>query len=141
MSSEPCHRARDLVPWDLDALSPEALRAAYLDLAAFVGWLRDCDIDVPACWHVHGWLVRRLGAMRHWRDEVLDPEASAKSACDWWSALARVQRDWAEVHGHHGAHPPREQPWGTPVATPALEDTVSTAVARRRRAGGTRPPW
>ena len=141
MSADPSLRARDWAAWDVDALGPEQLRSAYLDLAGFVGWLGECDVDVPSCWYVHGWLVRRLAALRHWREEVLDPEATAKGACDWWSALAQLQSDWQEAHGHQGAHPPREQPWGTSVATPALEDIVSAAVARRRRARGGRPPW
>ncbi len=141
MSARPVGRATALVPWDLDALTPDELRAAYLDLSGFVGWLRDCDVDVPGCWYVHGWVVRRLAALRHWREAVLHPEAPAKAANEWWSALFALQRDWEEVRGHHGAHPPREQPWGNPMATPALEDTVAEAVARRRRAPGGIPPW
>jgi hypothetical protein len=141
MTAGPSRHVCELAPWDLDALSPEELRAAYLDLSGFAGWLRECDVDVPACWYVHGWLVRRLAALRHWRDAVLDPEAGAKAACDWWTALFALQREWEEVRGHHGAHTPRDEPWGNPVPTPAFEDSVADAVRRRRRSGQGCAPW
>jgi hypothetical protein len=116
------------VPWDIDALSGDELRATYLDLSRFVAWLRQCDVDVPACWYVHGWVVRRLAALQHWRTATLDAEAPAKATNDWWVALVALQRAWADLRGHHGAHPPRERPWADPVATPAFEDVVSAAV-------------
>ncbi|MGH7746754.1 MAG: hypothetical protein ACREQ5_18665 [Candidatus Dormibacteria bacterium] len=141
MSAEPRRRGSEVVAWDLDSLAPDELQAAYLDISGFVGWLHECDVEVPSCWYVHGWLVRRLAALRHWRDDTLGPEGTAKASADWWSALFRLQLDWSEVHGHYGAHPPREQPWGNPIATPALEDTVSDAVGRRRRVRGGGPPW
>lgn len=141
MSTEPRARLDGRAPWDLDAVTAEQLRAAYLDLSGFVGWLRECDVEVPSCWHVHGWLVRRLSVLRHWREEVPDPAASAKSANAWWAALFELQRDWEEVRGHHGAHPPWDEPWGNPVATPALEDTLAEAVRRRRRASHGGSPW
>jgi hypothetical protein len=140
MSAGPRTPGIAAAPWDLDALSPEELQASLIDLSGFVGWLRECDIDVPSCWHFHGWLVRRLLVLRHWREDVLDVEARAKAANDWWSALSELQRDWEEVRSHRGAHPPREEPWGNPVVTPALEDTVSEAVRRRRGRRGN-APW
>ncbi len=133
------HRAA-AVPWDLDALGSGELHAAYLELARFVGWLRHCDVDVPSCWYVHGWLVRRLAALLHWRDATLDPEVTAKAAADWWSALFVLQREWQELHGHHGTHPPDGRPWATPIATPAFEDAVAGAVrVRRHDASGQSP--
>jgi hypothetical protein len=141
MSTRPSSRATAAQPWDLDALTPGELHAAYLELSRFVGWLRDCDVNVPGCWYVHGWLVRRLAAFLHWREATLDSEVAAKAAADWWSALFALQREWEELRGHHGTHAPRDRPWADPVATPAFEDAVSDAVRSRRRGGPEYAPW
>jgi hypothetical protein len=141
MSAKPQGEVAGSLPWDLGAMTSEELHAAYLELSGFVGWLRECDIDVPGCWYVHGWLIHRLAALLHWRDATLDPEVSAKAAADWWAALFALQREWQELHGHHGIHPPRDRPWADPIATPAFEDAVADAVRARRRTGPGLARW
>ena len=129
------------VPWDIDALSGDELRAAYLDISHFVAWLRECDVDVPACWYAHGWTVRRLAVMRHWLTAALDRESPAKAANDWWAALVALERAWADLRAHHGAHPPRDRPWADPVATPAFEDAVTEAVRASEGVRRSRRSW
>ena len=133
MTMGPTGPEPERIPWDIDVLSGEELRAAYVDLARFVAWLRECDIDVPTCWYVHGWVVRRLAVLRHWRQLLLTGGGPPKGPNEWWTALFNLQRDWGDLRGHHGAHPPRERPWEDPVATPSLENAIAAAV---RTAGG-----
>lgn len=123
------------VPWDLDALDSDALREAYLDVAAFVDWLRACDIAVPACWYTHGWVVWRLAALLAWQQLAYIAETNPREATDWWLVgLEPLRRDWEELQAHRGRHVPADSPLDDPKPVPPLDDVIAALVAARRTA-------
>lgn len=123
------------VPWDLDALDADTLAAAYEELAEFVDRLVAADIDVPACWYVHGWVVHRLIALARWRREAHAPPASARNAAEWWAVgLASLIHEWQPLHGHRKGHSPIGRPWEDCVPTPPFGETVASRIRARREA-------
>ena len=125
------------VPWDLDALDGDAVGEAYRDVAAFVDWLRVCDITVPACWYTHGWVVWRLAALLAWQQLAYTAEANPREAVDWWLVgLEPLRRDWEEVQAHRGRHVALDSPLDDPKPVPALDDVIAAVVADRRSTEG-----
>ena len=120
------------VPWDLDSLDSDDLPRAYSDVAAFVDWLRRCDITVPSCWYTHGWVVRRLAALQVWHDDAYLDGASAREAADWWRAgLMPLCADWRDLIAHSGEHASADNPLEDPARVPSLDDIVAQLVAER----------
>ena len=119
-------------PWDLAHCSAGQLAQRYADLQAFVSWLKDQDVQAPACWYTHGWLVYRLAALQAWRVCAYAPDAHPRDAADWWSVgLAGLQRDWEPLLAHQGRHPPPDAPWNDPVPVPEFGAFVQALVRER----------
>ena len=124
------------VAWDLDALDSDALADAYDDVAAFVDWLRSCDVAVPECWYTHAWVVWRLAALSAWLHVAYLPDAGPREAVDWWLVgLEPLRRDWDELLAHRGRHVPDDAPLDDPQPVPPLCDVVDSIAAERRREG------
>jgi hypothetical protein len=124
------------VSWNLDALEGEALRTAYRDVASFVAWLRACDIEVPACWYTHPWVVWRLAALSAWLEVAYLADANPREAVDWWLVgLEPLRRDWADLQAHRGRHVPPEAPLDDPAPVAPLDDVIDSVVARRASEG------
>lgn len=120
------------VPWDLDSLDSDELRRMYSDLSEFVGWLRGCDITIPSCWYTHGWVVRRLAALRVWHDDAHLDDASARDAADWWrTGLMPLCADWRDLIAHRGEHTSPDNPLEDPAPVPGLEKVVAQLVSER----------
>jgi len=118
--------------WDLDALDSDAVGDAYDDVAAFVDWLRSCDIAVPDCWYTHAWVVWRLAALSAWHRIAYLPDAGPREAVDWWLVgLEPLRRDWDELIPHRGRHVPADAPLDDPQPVPPLRDVVDAVVAER----------
>jgi len=124
--------ARQAVPWDLDSLDGDALRQAYAAIADFVGWLRQCDITVPSCWYTHGWVVRRLAALRVWQDDAYSDDATGREAAEWWrTGLMPLCADWRELIAHRGEHTSPDNPLDDPAPVPSLDQVIDELVAER----------
>jgi hypothetical protein len=120
------------VPWDVDSLDGEELRRTYAAIADFVGWLRQCDIAVPSCWYTHGWVVRRLAALRVWQDDVHSDDATGREAAEWWRiGLMPLCADWRELIGHRGEHASPDNPLDDPAPVPSLDQVIAELVAER----------
>jgi hypothetical protein len=112
---------------DFDSLAGPDLRTAYEDVAAFVRWLDACDIRVPSCWYTHGWVVRRLDALRRWYDEVHNDESTGRASADWWLVgVGALCRDWSDLMGHRGRHVPADSPLADPQPVPSLEEWIQS---------------
>jgi len=123
----------DPTPWNLDTLDADFLRAAWLNLTTFVDWLHTEGIDIPRCWYVHGWVVRRLLALQHWHADSYASLATARQAAEWWSlGLRPLIQDWADLQGHRGSHPPADRPWAAPISLQPLDEFIEQAVELRR---------
>jgi hypothetical protein len=120
------------VPWDLDSLDSDHLHRGYAEVAAFVDWLRSCDITVPACWYTHGWVVRRLAALRVWHDDAHLDGASGRDAAEWWRAgLMPLCTDWRDLIAHRGEHTVPDNPLEDAAPVPPLDEVVAQLVAER----------
>ena len=120
------------LPWDLDRCPAGRLAQWYADLLAFVSWLEDQDVQTPACWYAHGWVVHRLAALAGWRSRAYTPGSHPRDAADWWAAgLAALQRDWEPLLAHQGRHPPPDAPWDNPIPIPEFAEFVRAQVAAR----------
>jgi hypothetical protein len=128
------------LPWDLDRIDAGELRATYLDLARFVGWLRDCGLDVPTCWYIDGGLTRRLAALRFWWDAVHTAEAPAKFAFEWWGMLDTLRPEFGRLAHSGGRRPNPDRPYEL-LEPPSFEDFVAAAVLDRRENGRGLMPW
>ncbi len=118
------------VRWDLDSLDDGDLHRAYTEAAAFVDWLRRCDITVPSCWYTHGWVVRRLAALQAWHDDAYLDGASGRDAADWWrTGLMPLCADWRELIAHRGEHASLDNPLEDPAPVPSLDAVVAQLVA------------
>jgi hypothetical protein len=132
MEAEPLDPARRSVPWDLDSLDGDALHRAYSHLADFVDWLRRCDIAVPSCWYAHGWVVRRLAALRVWQDDAYVDGATGRDAAEWWRAgLMPLCTDWRDLIAHRGEHTSPDNPLDDPAPVPSMDEVVAELVAER----------
>lgn len=121
------HAQLEALPWDLDALTGADLRRAYEGTAAFVAWLGQCDVRVPACWYAHGWVVRRLAALSYWHEAALAVDAPARDAAEWWSAgLESLCHDWTELLGHRGRHVPHDAPLADPQPVAPFDEWVAS---------------
>jgi hypothetical protein len=104
------------LPPDTVAPPPEALRAAWGELMAWVDWLV-ATYDLPtggrwaSCWYRHPGVVHELLALRRWHLEVLDSEASGADLFLWHDALWRFRdRALVALKGCVGSDGHREQP-------------------------------
>lgn len=119
-------------PWDLEHCTAPQLAQRYADLLGLVSWLGEQDLDVPACWYAHGWVVSRLAAIQAWRTVAYGPGAHPRDAADWWAlGLAPLLRDWEPLLAHQGKHPPPDAPWDDPVPLPEFSEFVKAQVAAR----------
>ncbi len=129
MSSDSSPDSTPPVLWNPDTLDARLLAITWDRLTAFVVQLRGFDISVPGCWYVHGWVVQRLLALQHWRDDAYGEASTAKTAAEWWTqGLVPLTRDWAELTSHHDAHPPADRPWDRGIPTPQLDDVIAAAI-------------
>ncbi len=118
--------ARRAVAWDLDSLDGDALRDAYTAVAHFVAWLRAGDITVPSCWYTHGWVVRRLAALRVWQDDAYADGATARDAAEWWrTGLMPLCADWRDLVAHRGEHTSPDNPLDDPAPVPSFDQVVA----------------
>jgi hypothetical protein len=118
--------ARRYAPWDLDSLDSGSLHREFSDLALFVDWLRACDVTVPSCWYTHGWVVRRLAALRVWHDDAHLDGASGRDAADWWRAgVMPLCADWRDLIAHRGRHVPSDAPLADPQPVPPLDEWIA----------------
>ena len=118
--------------WDLEHCPAGQLAQRYADLLAFVSWLQEQDVGVPACWYAHGWVVHRLAALQAWRVRAYAPDTNPRDAADWWAVgLAALQRDWEPLMSHQGRHPPPDAPWDDPLPVPEFGAFVQALVRER----------
>ena len=124
--------ARRAVPWDLDSLDGAALRDAYAAVAEFVAWLRGCDITVPSCWYTHGWVVRRLAALRVWQDDAYADGSAGRDAVEWWrTGLMPLCAEWRELIAHRGEHTSPDNPLDDPAPVPSFDQVAAQLVEDR----------
>ena len=115
-----------------DGVNGAQLRGAYEEVAAFVRWLQACDIRVPSCWYTHGWVVRRLAALRVWQDDAYADGATGRDAAEWWrTGLMPLCNDWRDLIAHRGEHTSPDDPLADPAPVPSLEDVIAELVAER----------
>ena len=119
------------LPWDLDELPSGALRDQLTALATFVAWLRAADVDVPACWYTHGWVVRRLLALSYWHEAAHAPGSHPRDAAEWWVALESLRRDWEEITAHRGKHGLPDAPLERPQPVASLDQVIEEYIASR----------
>ena len=130
MANEQDDAARRSVPWDLDSLDGAGLRWAYGELAEFVDWLRRCDVVVPTCWYTHGWIARRLAALRVWQDDAYMDGTTGRDVAEWWrTGLMPLCNDWREAIAHRGEHTSPDNPLDDPSPVPSLDDMLAELVA------------
>lgn len=130
MDTQPDTDRRRPLSRGFDDVSGEELRDAYEDVATFVRWLEACDIRVPTCWYIHGWVVRRLHALVRWYDEAHGEEATGRAAADWWLVgVAPLLRDWPDLIAHRGRHIPPDSPLADPELIPPLNEWIRTQAA------------
>jgi len=126
--------ARASASWDPDSLAADQLESIYGEIAGFVEWLRACDIAVPSCWYTHGWVVRRLAALRVWQDDAYADGATGRDAAEWWrTGLLPLCADWRDLIAHRGEHTAPDDPLADPAPVPSLDQAVAELVAERRR--------
>lgn len=120
------------VNWNL--LTADEAEAEWLDLNAWVNWLRRTyglpASVIPPYWHRHPELVWELSALQlHWLCAV-DPEQNASALLGWHRDFADARqrlRDWVTASGTRLDHdrPTRQTTWpGEEPAEPATETVV-----------------
>ena len=114
--------------WDFDRLEPLLFKKEMYKVAGFVEWLSAREVEVPACWYVHGWLRDRLAAFLAWRGEW----KSGADAARWWSDLAAFEQSKAwQTALHHGGFHSRD---GSDTPTPKFADVVRDLVGAKAAA-------
>jgi hypothetical protein len=126
--------AEPLGPINWNALTAEEAEAEWLDLNAWVNWLRGTyglpPTVVPPMWHRHDELVWELSALHlHWLNSY-GPDASPSSPLVWHRDFADARnrlRDWVSACGTRldRDRPTRQTSWpGEPTAATGAEATV-----------------
>ncbi|WP_448071123.1 hypothetical protein [Georgenia yuyongxinii] len=103
---QPDEGEEPLAPINWNLLSPEDARVAWLDLNAWVTWLRHAyglpPTLIPPLWHRHDELVWELSALHtHWL-ACYDPGASPSAPIAWHRDLADARnrlREWVATSG------------------------------------------
>ncbi|GAA3527924.1 hypothetical protein AFL01nite_02920 [Aeromicrobium flavum] len=125
------------VNWNL--LTSDEAEAEWLDLNAWVEWLRHAfglpPTVVPPYWHRHDELVWELSALHtHWLNSY-DPDASASAPCAWMRDFADARnrlREWVSTCGTKldRDRPTRQTAWpGEPPAVASLEAVIEDRTA------------
>ena len=121
---------RRYVPWDLDTLDTDHLYRGYSQIAEFVDWLGRCDIAVPSCWYTHGWVVRRLAALRVWHDDAYLDGATGRDGAEWWrTGVMPLCNDWRDLIAHRGEHTSPDNPLDDPAPVPSFDNVLTDLVA------------
>ena len=143
-----------LRPLNWNLLSSEEAEAEWLDLNAWVDWLRSTyglpPTVIPPYWHRHDELIWELSALHlHWRN-CYDPDASASAPQGWHRDFAEARnrlREWVSTCGTRldRDRPTRQATWPGEDAPPAgvevviedrgadfVEFVVEDIAARRR---------
>ncbi|MDP9823324.1 hypothetical protein J2S59_003133 [Nocardioides massiliensis] len=134
-SFEAASLAEPLGPINWNTLTADDAEAEWLDLNAWVNWLRGtyglAPNEVPPMWHRHDELVWELSALHlHWLNSY-SPDASPSSPLAWHRDFAEARhrlRDWVAACGTRldRDRPTRQTAWpGEPAALPATEASVT----------------
>ncbi|WP_204164706.1 hypothetical protein [Nocardioides daejeonensis] len=124
-----------LGPINWNTLTANEAEAEWLDLNAWVNWLRGTyglsPTELPPMWHRHDELVWELSALHlHWLNSY-SPDASPSAPLAWHRDFAEARlrlRDWVAACGTRldRDRPTRHTSWpGEPAALPAAEATVT----------------
>lgn len=127
--------AEPLGPINWNTLTADEAEAEWLDLNAWVHWLRGtyglAPNEVPPMWHRHDELVWELSALHlHWLNSY-SPDASPSSPLAWHRDFAESRhrlRDWVAACGTRldRDRPTRQTTWpGEPTAPPTAEASVT----------------
>lgn len=127
--------AEPLGPINWNTLGADEAEAEWLDLNAWVNWLRGsyglAPTVLPPMWHRHDELVWELSALHlHWLNSY-GPDASPSSPLAWHRDFADARarlRDWVSACGTRldRDRPTRQTAWpGEPAAMTASEATVA----------------
>jgi hypothetical protein len=121
------------VSWNL--LTADEAEAEWLDLNAWVNWLRRTyglpAAVIPPFWHCHPELVWELSALHlHWLC-ANDHEQNGSAPLGWHRDFAEARqrlRDWVSVSGTRldRDRPTRQTAWPGEEAVTSAEDTVIT---------------
>jgi hypothetical protein len=124
-------------PINWNALSADEAEAEWLDLNAWVNWLRRTyglpPTIVPPFWHRHDELVWELSALHtHWLN-CYDPDASPSAPLGWHRDFAEARnrlREWVATCGTRldRDRPTRQTNW---PGEPAVESGPQTFLANR----------
>ncbi len=121
------------INWNL--LTSEEAHAEWLDLNAWVDWLRRTyglpPTVIPPLWHRHDELVWELSALHlHWLNSY-DPESSASSPLMWHRDFADARgrlREWVATSGTRldRDRATRQTTWpGEPAGQPSVETVIA----------------
>lgn len=132
---QPDEGEEPLAPINWNLLSPEDARVAWLDLNAWVTWLRHAyglpPTLIPPLWHRHDELVWELSALHtHWL-ACYDPGASPSAPIAWHRDLADARnrlREWVATSGSRldRDRPTRTTTWPGEEATETPAERVVT---------------
>ncbi len=121
------------VNWNL--LRADEAEFAWLELNAWVDWLRGCyglpASVIPPMWHRHAELVWELSALHtHWLC-AYDPEQNGSAPLGWHRDFADARqrlRDWVAASGTRldRDRPTRQTTWPGEEAAPPIEETPIT---------------
>lgn len=134
-SFEPGSLDEPLGPINWNTLTADEAEAEWLDLNAWVNWLRGtyglAPTELPPMWHRHDELVWELSALHlHWLNSY-GPDASPSSPLAWHRDFADARqrlRDWVAACGTRldRDRPTRQTAWpGEPAALPGSEKSVT----------------
>lgn len=128
-AAEPPHP----INWDL--LTAEEAEGEWLELNAWVNWLRHAyglpAAVIPPFWHRHPELVWELSALHlHWLC-AYHPEQNGSAPLGWHRDFAEARqrlRDWVTVSGTRldRDRPTRQTIWPAEEHTASVEDTLIT---------------
>jgi len=127
--------ADDVIPVNWNRLSPYEARQAWMDLNAWVTWLRKAfglpPTLIPPLWHRHDELVWELSALHtHWL-ACYDPDASPSAPIAWMRDFADARhrlRDWVASCGTRleRDRPTRTTVWPGEPPEPVASDQAIT---------------
>lgn len=127
--------AEPLGPINWNTLTADEAEAEWLDLNAWVNWLRGtyglAPTELPPMWHRHDELLWELSALHlHWLN-CYSPDASASSPLGWHRDFADARnrlREWVATCGTRldRDRPTRQTTWpGESTATTRPDATVT----------------
>lgn len=88
--------------WQLEDLAGDHRTAQLSICEAFVEHLRSQGVEVPRCWHTHGWIRCHLRALLAWWEVISEPHEAVR----WWMDLEQLVQSpmWRDALSHDGRH-------------------------------------